>query len=270
MNIEAFNNGNDIGAPLGNMERFEAGAQSNCGELASHGQAVCDASNSCTWDGMDCVDSMDSENSAQNNQSGFNPDNCGIVDPTYCGGTNDKTGGVCKFDQNSDPQCQPSQPPQPNPVETFYGGHGYNENAVNVGNVNDAMNVNDSMNINNVIDSENSMNNGNLVNMNNSNVNANNGEVSLNANVNEPVNSPLNMNNEYVDDVDDVDEGSSGLINTDLLLKALVFGCVFYILSHKESLAIIKKTFKKLSDDNVLLLQMGVFVVVYYILNLFI
>ena len=71
------------------------------------------------------------------------------------------------------------------------------------------------------------------------------------------------------DNVANVNHVSNPLINTDLLLKALVFGCVFYILSHKESLAMVKKQFKKLSDDNVLLVQMGVFVVVYYVLNLF-
>ena len=60
------------------------------------------------------------------------------------------------------------------------------------------------------------------------------------------------------------------LINVDLLLRSLVYGCLFYILSHPESVNMVRKVVGKLSNDNMLLVQMAIFVIVYYIFSIFI
>lgn len=102
----------------------------------------------------------------------------------------------------------------------------------------------------------------------------------------EPSNNEPDMDNRQNDSQDAIEQfygdyendgtnnvgggNSRNLVNVDLLLKSLVYGCVFYILAHPETMAVVRKLFKKISNDNLLLVHMGVFVVVYYVFSLFI
>jgi hypothetical protein len=57
----------------------------------------------------------------------------------------------------------------------------------------------------------------------------------------------------------------------DLLLRSLLYACLFYILAHPDTSAFLtKRLFKTLAKSNVLYVLMTVFLVVYYLLNLFI
>ena len=66
------------------------------------------------------------------------------------------------------------------------------------------------------------------------------------------------------------DYNGNNLFSVNLLLKSLIFGCVFYILSHIDVLALCGKMCGKMSKDNLLLVMTSAFVVIHYILSLFI
>ena len=66
------------------------------------------------------------------------------------------------------------------------------------------------------------------------------------------------------------DNEPKALINVDLLLKSLLFACMFYILAHNDSIKLVKKSLGKVSQDNVQLVMMVLYAVLYYIINLFI
>ena len=84
------------------------------------------------------------------------------------------------------------------------------------------------------------------------------------------------------DDVDEpftnrnVIEGFAGssltlnkLMNFNLLLKSILFACLFYILAHPQTRAFItKNVFKKMKKTQYLYVAMVIYVVVYYVLNL--
>ena len=70
-------------------------------------------------------------------------------------------------------------------------------------------------------------------------------------------------------------EGFSGnvsirqLMNLNLLLKSILFGCLFYILAHPNTRSFVAKNiFKKLKKSQYLYVAMVLFIVVYYVLNL--
>lgn len=62
-------------------------------------------------------------------------------------------------------------------------------------------------------------------------------------------------------------------LNMDLLLKALVFGCLFFILAHNDTrkmlvnLGFLRSLRLKAGDDNSLLILMGVFIICYMLLS---
>ena len=69
-------------------------------------------------------------------------------------------------------------------------------------------------------------------------------------------------------------EGFSGnvsirqLMNLNLLLKSILFGCLFYILAHPNTRSFVAKNiFKKLKKSQYLYVAMVLFIVVYYVLN---
>ena len=84
------------------------------------------------------------------------------------------------------------------------------------------------------------------------------------------------------DDVDEpftnrnVIEGFAGssltlnkLMNFNLLLKSILFACLFYILAHPQTRSFItKNVFKKMKKTQYLYVAMVIYVVVYYVLNL--
>lgn len=78
------------------------------------------------------------------------------------------------------------------------------------------------------------------------------------------------------DSCDDVVESFKNLQNMNnnkvinRILKALLFGCLFYILNHKDSHRMITNIVKKQKYENMLIITSAIFCVSYYILNIFI
>ena len=66
------------------------------------------------------------------------------------------------------------------------------------------------------------------------------------------------------------DYNGNNIVNVNLLLKALIFGCVFYILSHKDVVSWCSSMCGKMTKDNMQLVIMVAFIVIHYVLNLFI
>ena len=200
MNIEAFNNEQDIGAPL-NIEGFEDA--NNC---ALESAQSCTKYDNCTLMGDSCV-AKTPENDV--------PSTGNSTDAKEADHSLSEPSGAHSEPQYSAPQSHADfckQVKQCSPPTENFSDYDY-ENF--------------------------------------------NGEESTDVVADEPANN-----------------SSEQLVNVDLLLRSLVYGCVFYILAHPESLALVKKccqqVVKKISGDNVLLVQMGLFVVVYYLLSLFI
>ena len=52
-----------------------------------------------------------------------------------------------------------------------------------------------------------------------------------------------------------------------LILESCLFGCLFYIVSHRKFSDLIKKVVGKMSKDNIDLVLMFVFLVLYYLIN---
>lgn len=64
--------------------------------------------------------------------------------------------------------------------------------------------------------------------------------------------------------------GSKNLFSLDLLLRSVLYACLFYVLSHPDTYKLVGKLLKHVSKGNLIYVHMVVFAVVYYILNLFI
>ena len=64
--------------------------------------------------------------------------------------------------------------------------------------------------------------------------------------------------------------GSKNLLSLDLLLRSVLYACLFYVLSHPDTYKLVGKLLKHVSKGNLIYVHMAVFAVVYYILNLFI
>ena len=64
--------------------------------------------------------------------------------------------------------------------------------------------------------------------------------------------------------------GSKNLFSLDLLLRSVLYACLFYVLSHPDTYKLVGKLLKRVSKGNLIYVHMVVFAVVYYILNLFI
>ena len=73
--------------------------------------------------------------------------------------------------------------------------------------------------------------------------------------------------NNLSDTVEGFQNPVSNILNLDLLLRSLLFGCLFYIISHKNTVNMIIK-FTGKNSDNLLLLSSLAFVVLYYLINL--
>jgi hypothetical protein len=64
--------------------------------------------------------------------------------------------------------------------------------------------------------------------------------------------------------------GMGKILSIDLLLRSVLYACLFFILAHPDTLKMVGKLLKGVSKANLLYVHMLVFAVVYYVLNLFI
>ena len=64
--------------------------------------------------------------------------------------------------------------------------------------------------------------------------------------------------------------GMGKILSLDLLLRSVLYACLFFILAHPDTLKMVGKLLKGVSKANLLYVHMLVFAVVYYVLNLFI
>ena len=67
-----------------------------------------------------------------------------------------------------------------------------------------------------------------------------------------------------------VKNANVNVLRLDLLLRSLLYACLFYLLAHPDTLSSVSKNIPGVKKSNSLLVMMGVFFVVYYILNHFI
>ena len=63
---------------------------------------------------------------------------------------------------------------------------------------------------------------------------------------------------------------NNNVLKMDLLLRSVLYACLFYLLAHPDTLSSVVKNVPGVKKANSLLVMMGVFFLVYYILNLFI
>ena len=64
--------------------------------------------------------------------------------------------------------------------------------------------------------------------------------------------------------------GMGKILSLDLLLRSVLYACLFFILAHPDTLKMVGKLLKGVSKANLLYVHMLVFALVYYVLNLFI
>ena len=64
--------------------------------------------------------------------------------------------------------------------------------------------------------------------------------------------------------------GMKKVLSLDLLLRSVLYACLFYLLAHPDTFKFVGKVLKRLSKSNLLYVHMLVFAVLYYLLNLFI
>ena len=60
------------------------------------------------------------------------------------------------------------------------------------------------------------------------------------------------------------------ILDLNLLLKSLMFACLFYILAHGDTTKMIKPIIGKLGNKNMDIVLMVLFVILYYVISLFI
>ena len=70
-------------------------------------------------------------------------------------------------------------------------------------------------------------------------------------------------NNQVVDSFKDYNKGDT----QKLILESCLFGCLFYIVSHNKFSDLFKKAFGEVSKDNMNIVLMFVFLVIYYLIN---
>ena len=61
---------------------------------------------------------------------------------------------------------------------------------------------------------------------------------------------------------------NNSVLKMDLLLRSVLYACLFYLLAHPDTLSSVAKNVPGVKKANSLLVMMGVFFLVYYILNL--
>ena len=77
--------------------------------------------------------------------------------------------------------------------------------------------------------------------------------------------------NNMVDNVvNNLVETQQNLIDINLLLKSLLFACLFYILSHDDTVKMLKQFIGKLSQEHQRFSMMALFAISYYVINMFI
>lgn len=237
-NIEAFNMDNDIGAPLieGFADHPDNGSGNSGGNMGESSGSMNENSN--------CSNKLKGACNPNNDQS----------DPCMWNGTENKCvdntmGGNSGTDTN--PSC-----------DTYQTVEDCNNTAgrcmIKDGVCVDKQNSSDGNSMNGFNDYNPEMNN-----------DSQNDEPDSNADQDTMENFYGDYENEVSNNVNNA-SSSGSIVNVDLLLKSLVYGCVFYILAHPETMAVVRKLFKKISNDNLLLVHMVVFVVVYYVFSLFI
>ena len=64
--------------------------------------------------------------------------------------------------------------------------------------------------------------------------------------------------------------GMKKVLSLDLLLRSVLYACLFYLLAHPDTFKFVGKVLKRVSKSNLLYVHMLVFAVLYYLLNLFI
>ena len=64
--------------------------------------------------------------------------------------------------------------------------------------------------------------------------------------------------------------GSKKYFSLDLLLRSVLYACLFYVLSHRDTYKLVGKLLKRVPKGNLIYVHMAVFALVYYLLNLFI
>ena len=64
--------------------------------------------------------------------------------------------------------------------------------------------------------------------------------------------------------------GSKKYLSLDLLLRSVLYACLFYVLSHRDTYKLVGRLLKKVPKGNLIYVHMAVFALVYYLLNLFI
>ena len=63
---------------------------------------------------------------------------------------------------------------------------------------------------------------------------------------------------------------NKNMLDLNLLLKSLLFACLFYILAHGDTTKMIKPVVGKLGSKNMDIVLMVLFVILYYVISLFI
>lgn len=80
--------------------------------------------------------------------------------------------------------------------------------------------------------------------------------------------SSLNAANNQM--MNNVVQESESMLNVNLLLKSLLFACLFYILSHESTMKMARKVLGKMKPDMLNLVMLAVFAVLYYVISMFI
>ena len=80
--------------------------------------------------------------------------------------------------------------------------------------------------------------------------------------------SNLNISNNQM--MNNAVQESESILNVNLLLKSLLFACLFYILSHESSVKMVKKVVGKMKPDMFNLVMLAVFALAYYVISMFI
>ena len=63
--------------------------------------------------------------------------------------------------------------------------------------------------------------------------------------------------------LNNVVQESESMLNVNLLLKSLLFACLFYILSHESTMKMARKVLGKMKPDMLNLVMLAVFAVLY-------
>jgi hypothetical protein len=78
------------------------------------------------------------------------------------------------------------------------------------------------------------------------------------------------QNNVYDEDEEFTNRLTNKYLSVDLLLRSLLYACLFYLLAHPDTFNLVIRRLVKVSKVQGLYISMAVFFVTYYVLNLFI